>query len=291
MLLTLWNIIAPVLFCAGLGYFWARAGKPFDTQMVTSLVTTVTTPCLIVATLGKTDLDMAALTQVAGAAVAVMLATLLLAAAAIRVSEQPFRVFLPSLTFPNTGNMGIPLCMLAFGDAGLALSLAWMMVYSVAHFSMGMAIVSGQGFSWSLFRHPILLSVFLAVAMVSFQLSLPEWLFNTVSLIGDVTIPLMLITLGVSLSQLKVHHVGKGAAFAALRLTIGFLVGFIVVEALDLEGVLRGVALIESAMPVAVFNYLLARAYNQGSEEVAAMVVFSTLMAFLLLPFLLTLAL
>ena len=76
MLLTLWNIIAPVLFCAGLGYFWARAGKPFDTQMVTSLVTTVTTPCLIVATLGKTDLDMAALTQVAGAAVAVMLDTL-----------------------------------------------------------------------------------------------------------------------------------------------------------------------------------------------------------------------
>lgn len=291
MLLTLWNIIAPVLFCAGLGYFWARAGKPFDTQMVTSLVTTVTTPCLIVATLGKTDLDMAALTQVAGVALLVMFLTLALAALAIRLSGQPFRIFLPSLTFPNTGNMGIPLCMLAFGDAGLALSLAWMMVYSVFHFSMGMAIVSGKGFSLSLLRHPILLSVFLAVTMVGFQLSLPEWLYNTVSLIGDVTIPLMLITLGVSLSQLKVHHVGKGAGFAALRLLIGFTVGLAVVEILDLQGPLRGVALIESTMPVAVFNYLLARAFNRGTEEVAAMVVFSTLMAFLILPFLLTLAL
>ncbi|MCG8440051.1 MAG: AEC family transporter [Pseudomonadales bacterium] len=291
MLATLWSIIAPVLFCAALGYLWARAGKPFDTRMVTSLVTTVTTPCLIVATLGKTDLDMAALTEVGGLALLVLALTLALSALAIRLSGQSFRVFLPSLTFANTGNMGIPLCMLAFGEAGLALSLAWMMLYSVAHFSLGLAIVSGQGLSVKLFRHPILVSVFLAVAMVGFELTLPQWLYNTVSLIGDLTIPLMLITLGVSLSQLKVHHAGKGAAFAALRLLIGFAVGFAVAEALALEGALRGVVLIESTMPVAVFNYLLAKAYQRGSEEVAAMVVFSTLMAFLMLPFLLTLAL
>ena len=216
---------------------------------------------------------------------------LALSALAIRLSGQSFRVFLPSLTFANTGNMGIPLCMLAFGEAGLALSLAWMMLYSVAHFSLGLAIVSGQGLSVKLFRHPILVSVFLAVAMVGFELTLPQWLYNTVSLIGDLTIPLMLITLGVSLSQLKVHHAGKGAAFAALRLLIGFAVGFAVAEALALEGALRGVVLIESTMPVAVFNYLLAKAYQRGAEEVAAMVVFSTLMAFLMLPFLLTLAL
>ncbi|MAX54696.1 MAG: transporter [Alcanivoracaceae bacterium] len=291
MLATLWSIIAPVLFCAALGYLWARAGKPFDTRMVTSLVTTVTTPCLIVATLGKTDLDMAALTEVGGLALLVLALTLALSALAIRLSGQSFRVFLPSLTFANTGNMGIPLCMLAFGEAGLALSLAWMMLYSVAHFSLGLAIVSGQGLSVKLFRHPILVSVFLAVAMVGFELTLPQWLYNTVSLIGDLTIPLMLITLGVSLSQLKVHHAGKGAAFAALRLLIGFAVGFAVAEALALEGALRGVVLIESTMPVAVFNYLLAKAYQRGAEEVAAMVVFSTLMAFLTLPFLLTLAL
>lgn len=291
MLATLWSIIAPVLFCAALGYLWARAGKPFDTRMVTSLVTTVTTPCLIVATLGKTDLDMAALTEVGGLALLVLALTLALSALAIRLSGQSFRVFLPSLTFANTGNMGIPLCMLAFGEAGLALSLAWMMLYSVAHFSLGLAIVSGQGLSVKLFHHPILVSVFLAVAMVGFELTLPQWLYNTVSLIGDLTIPLMLITLGVSLSQLKVHHAGKGAAFAALRLLIGFAVGFAVAEALALEGALRGVVLIESTMPVAVFNYLLAKAYQRGAEEVAAMVVFSTLMAFLMLPFLLTLAL
>ncbi len=126
---------------------------------------------------------------------------------------------------------------------------------------------------------------------MALDLQLPEWLLNSVKLVGDVTIPLMLITLGVSLSQLRVRHLGTGALFAALRLLIGFAVGMAVVTALELEGTLRGVVLIESCMPVAVFNYLLAKAYNQGAEEVAAMVVISTLMAFLLLPFLLMLAL
>lgn len=287
MLATIWTIIAPVLFCAGLGYGWARSGKPFDTQMVTSLVTTLTTPCLIVATLGRTNLDMAALMEVGGLALTVLTATLVVSALVIRITGQSFRVFLPSLTFPNVGNMGIPLCMLAFGEVGLALSLAWMMLYAVVHFSLGLAIVSGQGLSLKLFRHPILISVFLAVAMVAFELRLPGWLYNSIKMIGDLTIPLMLITLGVSLSQLKVRHLGSGAGFAVLRLMIGFLVGWALVTALALEGPLRGVVLIEASMPVAVFNYLLAKAYNRGAEEVAAMVVISTLLAFLLLPLLL----
>lgn len=287
MLATIWTIIAPVLLCAGLGYGWARSGKPFDTQMVTSLVTTITTPCLIVATLGRTDLDMAALMEVGGLALTVLTATLVVSALVIRITGQSFRVFLPSLTFPNVGNMGIPLCMLAFGEVGLALSLAWMMLYAVVHFSLGLAIVSGQGLSLKLFRHPILISVFLAVAMVAFELRLPDWLYNSIKMIGDLTIPLMLITLGVSLSQLKVRHLGSGAGFAVLRLLIGFLVGWVLVTALALEGPLRGVVLIEASMPVAVFNYLLAKAYNRGAEEVAAMVVISTLLAFLLLPLLL----
>ena len=110
-------------------------------------------------------------------------------------------------------------------------------------------------------------------------------------MIGNVTIPLMLLTLGVSLSQMRLHHLGAGAFFAVLRLLIGFGVGWLVVTMFALEGAMRGVVLIESSMPVAVFNYLLAKSHNQGAEEVAAMVVVSTLAAFLVLPFLLTFAL
>ena len=291
MIAKIWAVMAPVLACAGIGFFWGRTGRPFDTRMVTALVTTVATPCLIVATLGKSDLDMAALARITGLFLAVLTLTGLVAWLVLHLCGRPLRVFLPSMMFPNTGNMGLPLAMLAFGDRGLALALAWMMLTSVVQFSFGLAVVSGQGLSWRLFRHPILVSVVIAVAMVLFQVRLPEWLFNSVRLIGDLTIPLMLITLGVSLSQLRVRHLGPGAGFAALRLTLGFAAAWLVCELAGVEGVLRGVILIQSTMPVAVFNYLLAQTYRQGPEEVAAMVVFSTVLSFLTLPLLLAVAL
>jgi predicted permease len=161
----------------------------------------------------------------------------------------------------------------------------------VIQFSLGLAVVSGEGLSWRLLRHPILISVVVAVVMVVFQIRLPTWLQNSVALIGDLTIPMMLITLGVSLSQLRVRDAGGGLVFAAARLLLGFGVAWLVCELAGVEGVLRGVILIQSTMPVAVFNYLLAQTYRQGPETVAAMVVFSTLLSFLTLPILLMVAL
>ena len=111
------------------------------------------------------------------------------------------------------------------------------------------------------------------------------------ALIGDLTIPMMLITLGVSLSQLRVRDAGGGLVFAAARLLLGFGVAWLVCELAGVEGVLRGVILIQSTMPVAVFNYLLAQTYRQGPETVAAMVVFSTLLSFLTWPLLFMVAL
>lgn len=291
MLLKIWAVMAPVLACAGVGYFWGRTGRPFDTRMVSALVTSVATPCLIVATLGQSDLDLAALARITGLFVVVMALTGLSAWLLIRLSGRPVRVFLPALTFPNTGNMGLPLCLLAFGEHGLALALAWMMLTSVIQFSLGLAVVSGEGLSLRLLRHPILISVVVAVVMVVFQIRLPAWLQNSVALIGDLTIPMMLITLGVSLSQLRVRDAGGGLVFAVARLVLGFGAAWLVCELAGVEGVLRGVILIQSTMPVAVFNYLLAQTYRQGPETVAAMVVFSTLLSFLTLPLLLMVAL
>lgn len=291
MLAQIWVVMAPVLFCAGIGFFWGRTRRPFDTRMVTALVTTVATPCLIIATLGESDLDLTALARITGLFLMVLTITALVAWLILRLAGRPLRVFLPSLMFPNTGNMGLPLTLLAFGEHGLALALAWMMLTSLVQFSFGLVVVSGQGLSWALLRQPILVSVVIAVAMVLFRIRPPEWLFNSVQMIGNLAIPLMLITLGVSLSQLRVRHAGPGMVFSVVRLVLGFAAAWLVCELAGVEGVLRGVILIQSSMPVAVFNYLLAQSYRQGPEEVAAMVVFSTLLSFLTLPLLLAVAL
>jgi predicted permease len=70
-----------------------------------------------------------------------------------------------------------------------------------------------------------------------------------------------------------------------VRVIGGFAVGLLVSGVFGLEGVERGVLILQSAMPVAVFNYLLALRYRREPGEVAGMVVLSTLLAFMLLPF------
>lgn len=287
MAAQIFNIIAPVLVCVLIGFVWVRRGRPFDTGMVSSLVMYIGAPCLIVATLSEVSLSPAALLEVAGLYGAVLVLTALAALAVIRLSGVSPRVYFTAMTFPNVGNMGLPLCLLAFGEQGLVLGLAWFMLNSIGHFSLGVVVVSGQSFLRELFTNPVVVSVGLAVLMVVTGWRLPAWLFNTVELIGGMTIPMMLITLGVSLGQLQVSGLGRATGFALLRLLMGFAVGFLVCELLAVEGALRGVVLIQSSMPVAVFNYLFAQRYQQGPQEVAGMVVVSTALAFVLLPVLL----
>ncbi|AJD47766.1 AEC family transporter [Isoalcanivorax pacificus W11-5] len=287
MVAQIFGIIAPVLVCVLIGFVWVRRGRPFDTGMVSSLVMYIGAPCLIVATLSAVSLSQAALLEVAALYGAVLVLTALAALAVIRLSGVSLRVYFTAMTFPNVGNMGLPLCLLAFGEQGLVLGLAWFMLNSIGHFSLGVVVVSGQSFLRELFTNPVVVSVAIAVLMVVTGWRLPAWLFNTVELIGGMTIPMMLITLGVSLGQLQVAGLGRATGFALLRLLMGFGVGFLVCELFAVEGALRGVVLIQSSMPVAVFNYLFAQRYRQGPQEVAGMVVVSTALAFVLLPVLL----
>jgi predicted permease len=124
-----------------------------------------------------------------------------------------------------------------------------------------------------------------AVVLVSGDFSLPVWLDNTSSLLGGATIPLMLVTLGVSLAELKIAEWKHSLLFSLVRVLGGFGLAVLVATMLGLEGVDRGVLILQFSMPVAVFNYLLALRYQREPGEVAGLVVMSTLMAFVLLPF------
>jgi predicted permease len=287
MMMEIWGVMAPVLFTVLVGLGWGRLGVPFDTDMVSRLVMYVGAPCLIIATLSDVRLSLTALAQVGWIFLCVLLVTSVLALVQIRLAGGSPRVFFSALVFPNVGNMGLPVCLLAFGQQGLALALAWFMLNSVAHFSLGLAIVSGESVWRELIRNPVVIAVVVALSMLLADIKPAGWLQDSLSLAGQLTIPLMLITLGVSLSRLRVTHLRAGVLFAVLRLVTGFSVAWLVCELAGIEGVLRAVVITQSSMPVAVFNYLFAARYRQGPEEVASMVVVSTVLAFLLLPLLL----
>lgn len=116
---------------------------------------------------------------------------------------------------------------------------------------------------------------------------MPRWLDNTVGLLGGMTIPLMLVTLGVSLASIRTPLLGQGMLLGALRLLCGAGVAWGVGLMLGLSPLAQGVLVMQSAMPVAVFNYLFAVRAGRSPEKVASLVLCSTFLAFGFLPLLL----
>lgn len=284
-------IILPVLVCAGLGFSWARLGKPFNDEFVTSLSTNIAAPCLIFGTLAKLQISPDAFAKMALVAAVSYAVFGLLGWLALKPTGYSVRTYLPSIMFGNIGNMGLPLCLFAFGDVGLSLALAVFTVGAVIMFIVCPWVASGHTSPQKLLKTPLLYSVALAVGFMMLGVTPPKWLSNTTDLIGGMMIPLMLLALGHSLARLKVASLGRSVMLSLLRLVMGLFVGVVLSEIFDLQGAERGVLILQSALPVAVFNYLFAARYNRDPEEVASIVVISTLISLVTLPFLLLLVL
>ncbi len=287
MTFQLLAIIAPIFVCATLGYGWARTKRTWDTEFVTTLTYYIGTPCLVFSTLTSTPLTASAFVAMAGAAGAALGGFLVIGVIVLLVFRLPLRPYLPPLIFPNAGNMGLPLCLFAFGDAGLALGIAYFTVTSVSNFTLGVWISSGSTSPKQFLKTPLIYAVAAALAAMATATEVPLWIANTTDLIGGLTIPLILITLGVSLAKLKVSNIRRSFGLSIFRLVLGFGVGWGIAYMFGFDGMERGIVILQSAMPVAVFTYLFAQRYDNAPEDVAGTVVVSTALSFLSMPLLL----
>jgi predicted permease len=270
--------MAPIVISVGIGFIWGKSGADYPANFISRIVMNVGTPAMIVGSMARVDIDPTVIGEVMLATALAMLLMGLAGWALLRALKLEIASYLPPLIFPNNGNMG------------LALALGSFMVMMTATFTVGLLLVSAGGWRERLkdiARQPIIYSMTIALTLLVTGTRLPLWLDNTVTLIGGFAIPLMTITLGVSLANLKISIWRLGLGFSIARIFGGFALGWLSCWLLDVEGIARSVVLLQAAMPVAVFNYLLALRYDRQPQEVAAMVVISTLLAFVTLPFLL----
>ena len=286
MIVQIAAIIAPVAVVVGGGVLWDRLGRPFDTAFVTNLVFYVGAPALVFSTLSELVVLEEAW-RFAGAAALALALFGACGAAALMVLRLPVRDFVNTLMYPNLGNMGLPLCLFAFGPEGLALAVVFFTVASLMHYTLGIWVLSGRFRPGAVLKAPLVYAAAAAMAMQTAGVAPWSWVANTASLLGNLTIPMLLLTLGVSLSRIRPANVARGSILAALRLGIGVAVGFGLAAALGLSGTARGVLILDAAMPAAVFSYLLAERFNAAPEDVAGTVALSTAAAFAVLPVLL----
>jgi malate permease and related proteins len=284
---TILTAIAPVMLTALIGYFWTRSGRSIEANGLTQIVTEIGTPCLVFSTFAKMSVPTGAFAVTAAASLTILIGFLIVATLVLKLCGLSLRTYLPSMAFPNTGNLGIPLTLYAFGSEGLAYAIVFLCFTSVMNFTIGQAIAAGT-MSWrAIIKMPIIYAVALGLAVTESGIAVPQFLNNTIGLLGSITVPLMLLMLGVSLGSLRVAAFPRAFMLSLLRVGMGTGLGFAVTALFGLHGAARAAIVMQSSMPAAVFNYLFALRWHNQPEEVAGIVVVSTLVTIATAPTLL----
>lgn len=287
LILQVLQTVAPVFVLATIGAIWVKMGLEYRVQFVTRLTMTLSVPALIFVSLMKTEIDPQALRDTALAAlvtyIGVGLAVLLL----LKIAKLDVRTFLAPLSFGNTGNLGLPLALFAFGAVGFDFAVVVFAIMAVLSFTIGVWVVSGGGSPISAVKEPIVWATILGGVFLINGWTLPVWTVNTLDLIGQIAIPVMLITLGVAIARLKPGTLGRAIWLSATKYVICIVVPLAVGVFFNLPPVALGVLIVQVATPVAVTSYMLAEKYDADSDQVAGLVMVSTLMSIIVIPVLL----
>ncbi|TDL78374.1 AEC family transporter [Palleronia sediminis] len=281
---TVLNVTAPVFLLASIGFVWVRRGLPYDVGFVTRLAMTLGVPCLIFTALMRTEIAPAALTAVSLAALAAYGAVTLLMAGLVWAAGLELRTYLAPLIFGNTGNLGLPLALFAFGDEGLGYAVVIFAIMAIYSFTAGIWLVAGGGSVLRVLREPVVAATLLGALFLWRGWRTPDFVTNTLDLIGQLAIPLMLVTLGVAIARLQPESLGRPALFSALKLAGCTAAAVATGRLFALEPVAFAVLVLQISTPVAVTSYLIAAKYGADADAVAGLVVLSTLMSVVTLP-------
>ncbi|MEM8790923.1 MAG: AEC family transporter [Pseudomonadota bacterium] len=287
MLLEILNITAPVFLLGFVGFLWARSGIAYEIEFVSRLVLNFSLPCLIFSTLVGARLAPEALAEIAMAAALGYTVAMAAMWGALKLSGLSPRTWWTAAVFGNTGNIGLPLCLFAFGEIGLALAMVVFAIGVILQFTLGVGVMAGSTQWSSLIRQPIVHASWLGCAVALLGWEVPEVALRTLSLAGQITIPIMLITLGVSIARLEVGETGRAFFVTILRLLVLGAAAFGVAAMLGLGALPTGVLVLQFMTPGAVTVYMLAIRYNGEPGAIAGLVLISTVLTLVVVPALL----
>ncbi len=283
--IKIFEVIFPVFFVIGVGYYLGKKNPKIDTNFITDFAGNIGTPAMIFYTVTTTGITLSifihyffyAIIMIGGFAVLGLLILLLL--------KKDLSMELPPLILPNTGNMGVPICLFAYGTAGLGVASAVASVIILFHFTLGVFLAK-KSFSMDVvIKSPPVYAIIISVLFLYYQIETPLFLENTTFLLTYATIFLVLMSLGIALTRLK-FSLKDSIILSICRVILGPLIAFLVIYYFDLSGYAAGVLLIQGAMPSAILNYLVGAIYSPKKivDSIASTIVVSTLMSFITIP-------
>ncbi|MDH4134070.1 MAG: AEC family transporter [Gammaproteobacteria bacterium] len=283
MLLRVFSVIFPVFAISAIGYLYARKHRP-DMAVANRLNMDIFLPSLIFGALANKSFDLASYSSLAMAGAIVVLGSGLIAWPVARWLRVDWKTFVPPMMFNNSGNMGIPLLVLAFGETALAAAVVLFLVEMTLHFTLGTFMLAQRLRLLDFLRIPMIIATIAGLLVSVSQFALPAPVMVVLRMLGDVSIPLLLFSLGVRLNEVSLRHWKIGIAAAIVCPVSGLLMGWAALRILQLPAEQLPYLWIFAALPPAVLNYIVSEQYRQEPEKVAAIVMIGNLGALVAMP-------
>jgi len=285
--IKLFEVLFPVFFVVGIGYYLGKNNPKIDTSFITNFAANIGTPGMIIYSITSTNISFDIFKDYFWYYfIAMSIFALIGVVFLFFLKTKDIIRELPPFIMPNTGNMGLPICLFAYGSQGLGVSASISALIILAHFTLGIFLADRKFNINVILKNPPFYAIIISVILLYFKVEVPLFIENTTFLLMYATIFLILMSLGISLTRFKVFSFKKALISSIGRVILGPLVGFLLIRYFNLEGFAAGVLLIQCSMPSAVLNYLVASIYSPKKivDSVASTIVVSTVMSFITVP-------
>lgn len=279
----IFQTVFPLTAIVLVGFFYARRHKP-DMSISNQLNLDIFVPALVFSVMSAKSFELADYSQLAWGATAVVLGSGLLLWPLCKVCGFAPKTFLPPMMFNNSGNLGIPLVLLAFGEHALPAAVVLFMVENMLHFTVGIYLLDSRNNLLSILRTPVILA---SIAGIGWSLSgwvMPKAIHTFIEMLGQISIPLMLFALGVRMTQIDLSQWRIGLLGALLCPLSGVIIALSVQPLLQLDNIQFGYLVLFGALPPAVLNYMIAEKYKQQPQQVASIVLLGNMGSLLIIP-------
>ena len=283
--IKIFEVIFPVFFVIGVGYYLGKKNPKFDTNFITVFAGNIGTPAMIFYTVTTTGITLNIFIHYFVYALLMIGGFALIGLVLLFLLRKDLSMELPPLILPNTGNMGIPICLFAYGTEGLGIASAVASVIILFHFTLGIFLAKKKFSLDVVIKSPPVYAIIISVIFLFFQIQTPLFLENTTFLLTYATIFLVLMSLGIALTKLK-FSLKDSILLSLCRVILGPIIAFIIIYYFNLSGFAAGVLLIQSAMPSAILNYLVGSMYSPKKivDSIASTIVVSTIISFFTIP-------
>jgi predicted permease len=271
MLTVILDILLPIYAIVLLGYLLGRRKFPWANTAVTPLVFHVTLPALIIHRLANDRADSTQMLWIMLASLIILLVVLGASSALLRIRRLSSRTYLAPMMLSN---MAICLALgeLAFGPSGFALAIGFASVVLIFQFGVGPCFISNTFSLRPLLKQTFPWAFILALALMFGHVHLPSYVDRTLGFLGAMTIPMILLTLGFALAEIKLTNMIRPMIGAGIRLSLFVGINFCVVLLLGLEGDTKKIVLLAAVLPASTINIMMAKNCNSDDPNMTLFV-------------------